>query len=431
MGFHPNAFGTPGWNPFGDFIFPGQTVLIKPNLVRHIHTQGGSIESVITHGSVIRCVLEYAALALKHSGRIIIADAPVQSADFTRIIAIHGLHEICERVARRWDVPIHLMDLRLSSISLDENHRIRAQSELSGDSKGYHRINLGSESLLHPIDGDFARFRVTNYDCKNMRSHHNTAVHEYLVSKSVLEADCILNVAKLKTHRKVGLTASLKNIVGINGHKDWLPHHRHGSIEEGGDEYRHPSFLKRAISSVNEAIDSRPHSFLDPARQLANRCLLRLCRDFSRDQFFEGSWYGNDTLWRTVLDLNRILRYADRNGEMTHTPQRTCLNIVDGIVAGEGEGPMQPEPRVCGILAAGFNPAAVDAVLATIVGFNFRKIPIIRNAFERSVWPIADFAPEDILFRNGTGEWRHLRAGVQEHFFRFRPPSGWQGHIEL
>ena len=117
-------------------------------------------------------------------------------------------------------------------------------------------------------------------------------------------------------------------------------------------------------------------------RRLAIRSLARLVRYTAADPYLEGSWYGNDTLWRTVLDLNRLLIYADREGKMTEVPQRRCLTIVDGIIAGEGEGPMEPDARPCGVLVGGENPAAVDVVLATMVGFGYKRIPLIARAFE-------------------------------------------------
>ena len=49
-----------------------------------------------------------------------------------------------------------------------------------------------------------------------------------------------------------------------------------------------------------------------------------------------GSWHGNDTIWRAVVDLNKILLYADGEGVMRDTPQRRYYAIVDGVVAGEG-----------------------------------------------------------------------------------------------
>ena len=37
--------------------------------------------------------------------------------------------------------------------------------------------------------------------------------------------------------------------------------------------------------------------------------LLRMGRNSLHD-WREGDWYGNDTIWRTVLDLNAALSYA-------------------------------------------------------------------------------------------------------------------------
>src|ERR1022692_1434372 len=48
--------------------------------------------------------------------------------------------------------------------------------------------------------------------------------HRYAVGNTVLSADVILNVPKLKTHMKTGMTGALKNFVGIVGSKDFLPH---------------------------------------------------------------------------------------------------------------------------------------------------------------------------------------------------------------
>src|SRR5207237_793482 len=46
MGLDLMHFGAPEWNPLGDWIKPGQNVVLKPNLVIHFHEQGGSMESV-------------------------------------------------------------------------------------------------------------------------------------------------------------------------------------------------------------------------------------------------------------------------------------------------------------------------------------------------------------------------------------------------
>ena len=50
-------YGTRSWNPLGELIHPGDTVLLKPNIVCDRHGWGWDIQSVITHGSVVRAIL--------------------------------------------------------------------------------------------------------------------------------------------------------------------------------------------------------------------------------------------------------------------------------------------------------------------------------------------------------------------------------------
>ena len=88
---------------------------------------------------------------------------------------------------------------------------------------------------------------------------------------------------------------------------------------------------------------------------------------------------GNDTCWRLPADLIRLALYADRAGVMQPAPQRRFLSIVDGIVGGEGDGPLRPTPKTCGVLLAGFHPIAVDLVGARLMGFDPLKITQLRE----------------------------------------------------
>ena len=58
---------------------------------------------------------------------------------------------------------------------------------------------------------------------------------------------------------------------------------------------------------------------------------------------------------------------------------RGVLHIVDAIVAGEGEGPLEPTPIDCGMLIGGSSALAVDSVAATLMGFDARRIPIVAH----------------------------------------------------
>jgi len=53
-------------------------------------------------------------------------------------------------------------------------------------------------------------------------------------------------------------------------------------------------------------------------------------------------------------------------------PRQFCL--VDGIVAMEGNGPIQGSPRTAGVLVAGADPVAVDATCCRIMGINPAKV---------------------------------------------------------
>jgi uncharacterized protein (DUF362 family) len=424
-------FGTPAWNPLGDVIQPGQRVVIKPNLVYHEHPEGGDYQAVVTHGSLVRCALDYVALALEGRGEITVGDAPLQSANFERIVERSALREVCDDVERNWQVPVRLVDFRLWSIETDKRNRVLNGGLRQGDNHGYCAVNLGQRSMLAPWNKEYGRFRVTNYEPQKMAQHHNDKTHEYLVPRTILDADVVVNLPKLKTHRKVGLTAALKNLVGINGHKDWLPHHRTGSLGENGDEYRDRSLIKRTLTRIQEAMDRHPYSRINPARRLAMRVGWRFNRSFGSDSYYEGNWYGNDTLWRTVLDLNRLLVYANGQGVISESAQRRCITFVDGIVAGEGEGPLEPDARRCGLLAGGANPLAVDAVLATVIGFDFRKIPLVAEGFAVGDLPLAHFGPGQIELRYDSDRFASLQVGEPFGEFCFAPPAGWRGHIEF
>lgn len=65
------------------------------------------------------------------------------------------------------------------------------------------------------------------------RAHH-VGVHQYLLAKAVLEADVVINLPKLKTHKKAGVTCALKNLIGIHGNKEYSPHHRVGDPRPEG-----------------------------------------------------------------------------------------------------------------------------------------------------------------------------------------------------
>jgi len=399
-------------------IRPGDRVLLKPNLIRQSHTdRPEEWEQIITHGSVIASVAEAVADALRGSGRITIADGPQTDSDFQAIDARLGLSALARRLSQTHSgIDIEVVDLRRERWKTIGG-TVTERKRLPNAPGGYTEVDLGHFSLFHGRD---ASYYGADYDTAFTQHHHSGGRNAYLLARLALDADVFINLPKLKTHKKVGITVSLKNLVGINGDKNYLPHFTMGTPAEGGDEFP-PGVVgggtqSKAIRAFKRAALAAPAvaGVIGPAIKRAGEAVWGRTSAVVRS----GNWHGNDTAWRMVLDLNRILLHFDGSGARRSKPLR-YLSIVDGIVAGEGDGPMEADAFPAGVILAGTNPAAVDLVAARLMGLDWRRIPMIREAFAEHDLTIATFDPNDIEIVPELGE-----------TFHFRPHFGWQGAIE-
>lgn len=366
-GLDAENYGTAAWNPLGAYIEPGMRVLVKPNLVMHVNPTGNGTDCLYSHPSVIAAVIDYIAIALEARGSIILADAPMQSCDFDALVVQSGLRELVSWYRSR-GVNIDLVDMRgLKSTSVAGSLRQTLVEDATGKV-----IDLGRDSCFtglskERIDG----LRITNYDPRELKKHHTQHKHEYYVSSCLLEADVVVNLPKAKTHRKAGVTGALKNMVGVNVRKEYLPHHSNGSKAEGFDEYEKRSALKLTSDSL---IDARNRLLLGgtslPKKTLGffARGLGFLGKKTSGDCYREGSWHGNDTIWRTVLDLNKIVFFADKDGAMRNEQQRRMIVLCDMVTVGQGEGPLLPEPGAWHMLAFCDDPVVHDIAMARLMG---------------------------------------------------------------
>ncbi len=420
-------FNSPSWNPLEKIVTPGNTVILKPNFVRH-YNPIGDLDCLFTHGSVIRAILDYVFIALKGEGKIIIGDAPLQNCDFDKLIEFAGIDKIISFYNQQSSVKLELMDFRLAG-SIKYKSGFIFRKDLNGDPSGYLAVDLKMDSELFAISRDFEKYRVTNYDKCEMVKHHNREKNEYLIPKTVLEADVIINIPKLKTHRKAGITCALKNLVGINGCKDWLPHHRFGSTEEGGDEYLYRSFRKNIATVLYEKKDVLKNRYAAMVLMFLIRAIEISARIVPyKDPYREGSWYGNDTLPRTIADLNRIAMYADKQGRLHNAIQRKNFILVDAVIAGEKEGPMDPSPKHCGLMVAGLNPVLVDLICSTIMGFDYNKIAQFKYALKEGKQMLLQERPENIV--SGAYTYQSLNDIYKAFGEQFTPTKGWVGYIE-
>lgn len=421
LGLDRDNFGTKDWNPLGDFISPGDYVVLKPNMVLHEnHIKANGIECLITHPSIVRAALDYVVIALGNTGHIVVGDAPLQSCDFPKLVQEQG-YNLLVGFFQKQGIGVELKDFRL--VKSRVNHGI-VNVISQEEAKNCTVVELG-EISEHHSDG-YERLRVTNYNPDEMKKHHNEKCHEYMVATPILQADVIINLPKPKTHRKAGLTGALKNLIGINGNKDWLPHHKKGAICSGGDEYYGRNIFKSAEANLLDYINKgtwEGQVIPQMLRWIRKTCAL-LENWTSSDNFHEGSWYGNDTIWRTIIDLNRILLYADKSGVMQKNKQRKVFIIGDMIISGEGEGPLMPSPIYKGIMLFGWNAVAFDMVVADAMGFDYRKIPSIYKCYGQEKYPLTDFDEDEVVKKIDTN--RNAKLDKRA----FNPTSGWKGHIE-
>jgi uncharacterized protein (DUF362 family) len=428
-------YGQKDWNPLGGMIRPGDTVVLKPNFIRHFReTHIGHGDCLITHGSVIRAALDYVYLALRSEGRIIIADAPQDDADFDVIRKIAGLDAIQELYHRQAGFDVEVYDLRPERSRTVDGVTV-GHEPLPGDPLGYVAVDLGPHSMFAEVEPLCHLLYGSEYDTQETRRHHLGGVHEYLISRTILEADCVISVPKLKTHKKTGITACMKNWVGVNGNKNWLPHHRLGTPAQGGDQFADNGLIHRVERGVMAGF-RRVFPWLGPVRAVAAGPLKalgqRVFGDTNAATIRSGNWYGNDTTWRMVIDLNRVLMYADKNGCLQDAPARRAFYIVDGIVSGEGNGPLDAVPKAVGVIFAGTNPVAVDLACARMMGFDYMRLPMLRQALCSSPSPrLTAFGYDEVICRSNAGQFDHPLSEFDGAGMAFRPHFGWQGHVEL
>jgi uncharacterized protein (DUF362 family) len=415
-----------GWSnergPLGKVIERGSKVVIKPNWVMHENSGPGGMPPLVTHQSVVKAATE--AVLRAQAGQVIVGDAPLQSCDFPLLLKNAGLDEWSESLKAREPSFKGIRDFRRTLARFVDGVRIADENVQPEDQ--FVLFDLANESLLEPITGEDPSFRVTCYDPRLMAKTHAPGCHRYLIAREILDADVVVNLPKLKTHQKAGITCALKNLIGINGNKEYLPHHRIGGFDLGGDCYPGSSDLKHALEFIHDRQNMTKSHAAGRMWRTAATQLYRLVR-LKGDRFgIEGSWSGNDTIWRTCLDLNRILLYGTPAGTMSDEVQRRVIHIADAIVAGQGNGPLASDPFPLGLLFAGHNAAAVDWIGAYLLDYPPENIPIVREALGTFRWPLTSFARADIRLLGDLGE------GVADEVLQRRTseqinhPVGWR-----
>jgi hypothetical protein len=240
-------------------------------------------------------------------------------------------------------------------------------------------VDLGEVSELRAVD------RVW-YDAHGevMQEGGDPGIGRYRIAPPVLEADVVICVPKAKVHCSGGVTLAMKNMLGI------IP----------------------AWDGPYEQVELKDCAHTSDMDQAAGS---------------QGLYLENDTIWRSMADLNRILLYTDGQGILRREPQRRYLAIVDGIVAAE-ESQYHPRPYPLNTVVVGTHPITVDAVAARCMGFDPRLLKSVTKAAARNDYSLGPAHPSQIKVVVSGGErlsalYRHTLT-PELHVF------SWQGHLE-
>ncbi|HEX2987982.1 MAG TPA: DUF362 domain-containing protein [Chloroflexota bacterium] len=243
-------------------------------------------------------------------------------------------------------------------------------------------VKLGERSMLVPLEGR------TLFDLHDQPDSYSKDVGRgsYYIAPLPLRADVVVSLAKMKVHRAAGVTMAMKNLFGI--------------IPSWDGPYGDNRLKDVPHYSDREAAGGPRTLYLD-----------------------------NDTTWRTIVDLNQILLFADDRAQMHTDRQRRYLAIVDGLTAA-GTDMFDPKAVPLGLLVVGDTPVGADAVAARLMGYDPRLIKSIAWAWSLGVTPLGPASPSLIDVKVAGA----LTANEVADGHMVVPPSAapypWHGHLE-
>lgn len=387
-------------------------ILLKPNWVYHNQNETDNL-CLTTHPNIILAILEF-VIQLKPSS-VIIGDSPVQSCNWVLLHSRSFMHKI-NKLQEINNISIKVIDFRNEKWEQKKTLQKKCR-----DKNDYVLYDLTTDSLLEPLSKQNKTFRVGDYDPKETMKNHNKGTHKYLIAKEVIDADIVINLPKLKTHQKAGITNGLKNYVGTIGEKSYLAHHSSNLSKNGGDCYPGNNLIRKGAEYFRENSFKYKGTFLYTIFHYTSALIWRFAPK-SIYANLSGAWYGNDTVWRMVLDINKIISFGNLNGEILNIPQRKIITISDAIIAGQGNGPLKPVPNAMGMVSISTNDMFLDFVMANLMGFDCRKIPLLKSFLNS----INDSDFQIYIDGNKTNIW-----DLSNYSVKTIPPSGWIGKIEI
>ena len=320
----------------------------------------------------LRAVLDYALLAAGPEGSVAVAEAPQHDCDFERDPA----HRRARRDGRllRQGARLRARDDRPAPRGgrLPRRRDRRAAARCPAIRAATALVDLGERSAFHGSGLDPQRFRGADYDPGATTDHH--------VGRS----------PRVPALRDRALRRSRGEPPEA---QDAQEDGRHARAEEPGRDQRRQELAAaplrrlarpRAATSSRAAPGStacaaaRPRSRaccwrgrrrgLSARRAQASRtrpAATASCeRQLARQPHHLADVPGSEPL-PLLLDARGPPLDAP-------APVRRALHVIDGIVAGEGEGPLAPHDRPLGAIVAATDPLALDLACVRLMGFDER-----------------------------------------------------------
>jgi len=359
-------------------------------------------------------------LSTGSEGRVLVADAPTSDSRM-EILKERVQWDRIDEICRSAGYSVSFLDLRKEQYFVENGVTVR-RIPLRGDPEGYKIVDVAEFSEFEDPNVNFRLLRGACHDDADTRKHHSAGRHEYLLSGSVMNADLVINMPKFKTHGKIGVTGAVKNLVGINGDKNWLPHWRAGFSRSGGDQYTHRSLtnlLKYFFTSVSWPL--LRYRFSAKIISMLSKAVHRLgIRSISGS----GVGFQNDTTWRMVLDINKALMYGAQDGSVNERRNgKQIIHLMDAVVAGQGEGPLSVDPLDLGCIIVSSDPVRTDILAAALCGLDWERFSYLRHAVDSTRLRITDYSPEDSLV---CIDGSILPAGEVAALADIEMPASWQ-----
>ena len=186
------------------------------------------------------------------------------------------------------------------------------------------------------------------------------------VSRTITTAPCRVSLALAKTHVTSAVTLALKNMLSSLHPDDRVMMHGHAGGGNGYHGWKRwvVEFLKQDNLAVNALT------------RLMGR--VRNVQHAIRAASTKGDPFA--ALKPAELDYLRSVEAMNRNLVALARATKPHLAIVDGFVGMHREGPRHGTPIPLGVVVAGADAVAVDAVAAAVMGFDPRSIGYLAYA---------------------------------------------------